>query len=97
MKIVTEVESKKAIYNEDHNMPNSADEVKTNIRVDSIKYELLKDIKRETGIAINALIAEGIDLILIKYEDELNQSVNNAAKKAKTVKSVISKIKLDKQ
>ncbi len=77
-------------------MPQSA-EVKTNVRVLSEKYELLKDIKSETGIPINALISEGIDLVLVKYEDELLKAVEKAQQKANAVESVLTGIKKDNE
>ena len=90
---MTEVQSKEVKYHEDGMMSNSPNDVKTNIRVSPEKYDLLKDIKQETGVPINALIVEGIDLVLLKYEDELLEAVRKAAKKAGNVESVLSSIK----
>lgn len=68
-------------------------EAKTNIRVPEKKYELLKDIKDETGKSINTLIIEGIDLILLEYEPTLDKAINKAKQKDEMVKTVLSEIK----
>jgi Ni,Fe-hydrogenase maturation factor len=94
VKVVSEIKTVEIVTGD--TMPQSA-EVKTNVRVLSEKYELLKDIKSETGIPINALIAEGIDLVLVKYEDELLKAVEKAQQKANAVESVLTEIKKDNE
>ena len=82
------------IPNGEYKMPKltSHDEVKTNIRVPVEKYLLLKDIKDETGKPINALVVEGVDLLLIKYRDILDKAVERAEKKAQTVQDILKEI-----
>lgn len=69
------------------------DEIKTNIRVPEEKYELLKDIKSETGEPINALIVEGVDLVLLKYESILKKAVKKAELKADKVEKTLAEIR----
>lgn len=67
-------------------------EVNTSIGVPIEKYELLEEIKKEERKPIKALVLEGIDLVLLKYEDVLTERVIT---RADTFKKVLDEVKED--
>lgn len=80
----------------DKGMPKTKDNINTSIQVPSVKYALLERIKKETDKPISKLVVEGIDLIILKYEDVLKENMRKAASEANEMQSIINSIK-DKQ
>lgn len=72
-------------------MPKKND-VNTSIGVPLEKYELLEEIKKVERKPIKALVLEGIDLILLKYEDVLTERV---VTRADTFKKVLEEVRED--
>jgi len=74
-------------------MPKDKNKVNTSIQVPSDKYALLERIKKETDRPISKLVVEGIDLIILKNENVLKESMRKAASEASTMQSIINSIK----
>jgi len=49
--------------------------VSTSIRVPEDKYKLLEEIKKDDGTPINALVLEGIDMLLLSRKEQLKTSI----------------------
>ena len=49
--------------------------VSTSIRVPEDKYKLLEEIKKDDGTPINALVLEGIDMLLLSRKEQLQRSI----------------------
>ena len=73
-------------------MPKRDDAVNTGIKVPREKYELLEEIKKAERKPIKALVLEGIDLVLLKYEDVLTERVIS---RADNVKKVLAEVKTE--
>jgi hypothetical protein len=73
-------------------MPKKDDAVNTGIRVPREKYELLEEIKKAERKPIKALVLEGIDLVLLKYEDILTERIIS---RADNVKKVLAEVKTE--
>lgn len=67
--------------------------VSTSIKVPIEKYEVLAEIKKATGINIQDLIIEGIDLIIINRAEEALREVDE---RRASIKEIISTIKHNK-
>ena len=49
--------------------------VSTSIRVPEDKYKLLEEIKKDDGTPINALVLEGIDMLLSNRKEQLKVAI----------------------
>ena len=49
--------------------------VSTSIRVPEDKYKLLEEIKKDDGTPINALVLEGVDMLLSSRKEQLKTAI----------------------
>ncbi len=70
-------------------MPKKENTINTSIRVPEDKYTVLEEIKILKNKPINALVVEGIDLIIKEYKEDLR---SNRDRRAGVVDKVLNEL-----
>jgi len=66
---------------------------KVTIDVPADLYKLLTKIKGETGKSIRSLVSEGLPLVILKYEDVLEESKKEALIEAEMMDKTLNRLK----
>lgn len=66
---------------------------KVTIDVPADLYKLLTKIKGETGKSIRSLVSEGLPLVILEYEDVLEESKKEALIEAEAMDKTLNKLK----